>query len=91
MSENSMQIEEKDEEAEKRVGQMKTEKKKKATAGIIYLSRIPSRMNVKIIREYFSHFGKLDRIYLEPRGSVIIILNKTINTVTKQMSVIATL
>ncbi len=25
-------------------------------------------MNVKIIRDYFSQFGQLDRIYLEPRG-----------------------
>ena len=42
--------------------------KKKKEAGIIYLSRIPNRMNVKIIREYFGNFGQIDRIYLEPRG-----------------------
>ena len=48
-------------------GGEKKEKKKKE-AGIIYLSRIPNRMNVKIIRDYFSQFGQIDRIYLEPRG-----------------------
>jgi ESF2/ABP1 family protein len=43
--------------------------KKKSVAGVIYLSRIPPKMNVKIIREYFSRFGDVDRIYLEPRGT----------------------
>ncbi|CAF0942835.1 unnamed protein product [Brachionus calyciflorus] len=41
--------------------------KNKSTAGVIYLSRIPTKMNVKIIREYFSNFGEVDRIYLEPK------------------------
>ncbi|RNA13666.1 activator of basal transcription 1-like [Brachionus plicatilis] len=41
-------------------------KGKKNTAGVLYLSRIPNRMNVKIIREYFSNFGQVERIYLEP-------------------------
>lgn len=35
--------------------------------GVIYLSKIPRKMNVKIIREYFSQFGEVDRIYLEPQ------------------------
>jgi hypothetical protein len=47
---------------------VEVKEKKKKEAGIIYLSRIPNRMNVKIIREYFSNFGQIDRIYLEPRG-----------------------
>jgi RNA recognition motif-containing protein len=42
--------------------------KKEKKPGVIYLSSIPKKMNVKIIREYFSRFGKVDRIYLEPRG-----------------------
>lgn len=42
------------------------EKEKKA--GVIYLSRIPTKMNVKLIREYMSQFGKIGRIYLEPKG-----------------------
>ena len=44
------------------------EAKKQKKAGVIYLSRIPKKMNVRIIRDYFSQFGKVDRIYLEPRG-----------------------
>lgn len=42
--------------------------KKKKTPGVIYLSRIPTKMNVKLIRDYFSRFGTIDRIYLEPMG-----------------------
>lgn len=42
--------------------------KKKRKAGVIYLSRIPTKMNVRIIRDYFSEFGEVDRIFLEPRG-----------------------
>ena len=37
-------------------------------AGIIYLSRVPLRMNVKIVRDYMSRFGKVGRIFLEPQG-----------------------
>ena len=40
---------------------------KKRKAGVIYLSRIPTKMNVRIIRDYFSEFGETDRIFLEPR------------------------
>ena len=45
------------------------EKKKKKTPGVIYLSKIPTKMNVKLIRDYFSRFGDVDRIYLEPQGN----------------------
>lgn len=41
--------------------------KKEKKAGVIYLSRIPTKMNVRIIREYFSQYGEVDRIFLEPR------------------------
>lgn len=37
-------------------------------AGVVYLSRIPTKMNVSIVREYFGKFGDIDRIFLEPRG-----------------------
>ncbi len=48
------------------------EAKKKKTPGVIYLSRIPTKMNVKLIRDYFSRFGTVDRIYLEPQGRFFI-------------------
>ena len=60
--------EEEDEEMEKKM--KSEEKKKKSPAGVIYLSRIPTKMNVKLIREYFSSFGDVDRIYLEPEGNL---------------------
>ena len=44
------------------------EVKKQRKAGVIYLSRIPTKMNVRIIREYFTRYGDVDRIFLEPRG-----------------------
>ena len=44
------------------------EKKKEKIPGVIYLSRIPTKMNVKLIRDYFGNFGTVDRVFLEPRG-----------------------
>jgi len=41
------------------------ETKKKPTAGVIYLSRIPNKMNVTIIRSYFDQYGQTGRIYLQ--------------------------
>ncbi|CAF1114145.1 unnamed protein product [Adineta ricciae] len=41
------------------------EKKKKITPGVIYLSRIPNKMNVTIIRSYFDQYGHTGRIYLQ--------------------------
>jgi RNA recognition motif-containing protein len=43
--------------------------KKKSTPGVLFLSRIPTKMNVRIIRDYFSKYGTVDRIYLEPKGN----------------------
>jgi len=34
--------------------------------GIIYFSRIPEHMSVKKIRQIFSEYGELDRIFLQP-------------------------
>lgn len=48
---------------------MKTDKivkhDKKAKRGIIYLSTIPKYMNVTMIREIFSAYGEVDRVYLQ--------------------------
>ncbi|XP_060517714.1 uncharacterized protein LOC132696737 [Cylas formicarius] len=41
------------------------ETKKPSKRGIIYLSTIPPYMNVTKIREIFSEFGKLGRVYLQ--------------------------
>ncbi|XP_032675915.1 activator of basal transcription 1-like [Odontomachus brunneus] len=38
---------------------------KKLKKGIIYLSTIPKFMNVTMIREIFSNYGQLDRVYLQ--------------------------
>jgi len=36
--------------------------------GIVYLSRIPRRMNVKQIRHVFGSFGEVGRVFLKPIG-----------------------
>ena len=41
------------------------ETKKKSIPGIIYLSRIPNKMNVTIIRSYFDQYAPTGRIYLQ--------------------------
>jgi len=40
--------------------------KKKSKPGIVFLSTIPPKMNVKQIREYFSKFGAINRSFLQP-------------------------
>lgn len=42
-----------------------TAKVKKRKRGIIYLSSIPKYMNIAKIRELFSAYGKVGRIYLQ--------------------------
>ena len=44
-------------------------KKKTRKRGIIYLSTIPPYMNVAKIREIFSQFGDVGRIYLQSSNS----------------------
>lgn len=52
------------------IGKIKERKEKKPVeSGIIYLSRIPTLMNVNIVRRYFSDFGEVDRIFLQPDGN----------------------
>lgn len=43
---------------------IKSQQKKKR--GIVYLSTIPKYMNVIKVREIFSDYGKLGRVYLQP-------------------------
>ena len=40
--------------------------KKPVEPGIIYLSRIPTLMNVNIVRRSFERFGETGRIFLQP-------------------------
>jgi len=46
--------------------------KKKRDAGVLYLSTIPPFMTVKKIREIFSRYGDVDRVFLQPekKGSL---------------------
>jgi RNA recognition motif-containing protein len=63
----------KDDDANDAITKKKNSKlleKPKQKRGVVYLSRIPTKMNVKLIREYFSKLGKIDRIYLEPKGNL---------------------
>lgn len=65
-------IEDKEEKKTSKNDLLVNEKKKKR--GIIYLSSIPKFMNVTKVREIFSEYGKIDRVYLQlaPRGKIII-------------------
>ena len=42
--------------------------KKPIESGIIYLSRIPTLMNVNIVRRQFQNYGDIGRIFLQPDG-----------------------
>ena len=54
-------------EVQREVEENKTFKKKKTVEpGIIYISRIPTLMNVNIVRRYFERFGEIGRIFLQP-------------------------
>lgn len=52
---------------------LKVVKKKGPKPGIIYLSKIPPKMNVKMIREYFANFGEINRSFLQPESKLYII------------------
>lgn len=47
---------------------LKEEQKKLYKPGIIYLSKIPPKMNVKQVRDYFSQFGEVKRSFLQPES-----------------------
>ena len=40
-------------------------------AGIIYLSKIPTYMNVKKIRHMMEQYGEVGRIFLQPDGKFL--------------------
>ncbi len=46
----------------------KKEGGRKATPGVIYLSRIPPYMQPRKVRHIFSQFGEVGRIFLQPEG-----------------------
>ncbi|CAN8004133.1 unnamed protein product, partial [Ixodes hexagonus] len=48
------------------VSTRKRPKSKKKIPGVVYLSYIPPRMNVKTVRSMLSKFGELGRIFLQP-------------------------
>lgn len=58
-----------EEKKEAKEGQKESGEKEKKP-GVVYMSRIPTKMNVKLIREYMSRFGKVGRVYLEPKGNI---------------------
>lgn len=79
----NMEMEEEQNEIESNLGDDATEsghqkeeamspkvKKKSKEPGIIYLSRVPPLMNVKIIRNYFSDYGDVGKIFLQPDGNL---------------------
>lgn len=49
-------------------------KKKPKKRGIVFLSTIPPYMNVAKIREIFSKYGELGRIYLQPSASKFVVM-----------------
>ncbi|KAI0983703.1 hypothetical protein GJ496_007892 [Pomphorhynchus laevis] len=38
--------------------------------GVVYLSRIPTKMNVTNVRSYLDEFGEIGRLYLVPENKV---------------------
>merc|ERR1719342_127389 len=57
--------EEKIQDTEGNAEQETENKVKRRKPGIIYLSSIPSSMNVSQIRKYFSDYGQVDRVFLQ--------------------------
>lgn len=47
--------------------------------GVIYLSRIPNKMNVTIIRSYFEEYAPIGRIYLQLSSMLFQISNLIIS------------
>ena len=50
---------------------MSKRKDKETERGIIYLSRIPTKMNVTILRQTLSVYGEIDHIFLQVDGKAI--------------------
>lgn len=59
-------VEDESTQVQKEIAKIKVEKfGKKDKRGIIYLFTIPRYMNVMLIREMFSVYGKVGRVYLQ--------------------------
>ncbi|XP_013191991.1 uncharacterized protein LOC106136092 [Amyelois transitella] len=63
--ENGSQYDSNDSDSKNKVTTKKTRKR-----GVVYLSTIPPFMNVAKIREIFSEFGDVGRIFLQPSGKI---------------------
>ena len=53
-------------EKERRNRQLQKWKKKQRLRGVVYLSKVPFAMKPTRIRQIFSQYGKVDRVYLTP-------------------------
>lgn len=67
--ENGMDVEDDPDSLENISATGKEVKKKTRKRGIVFLSTIPPYMNVAKIREIFSKYGEVGRIYLQPSAS----------------------
>lgn len=56
------------EEEEADVGQKRKLPTKGSKRGVVYLSRVPPNMNPSHVRQMFSRYGEVQRIYLVPEG-----------------------
>ena len=63
---NNSEISEYTEEKRSKVTKLEQDESK---AGVIYLSRIPTLMNVKILRQMMEQYGEVGRIFLQPDGN----------------------
>ena len=48
-------------------------------AGVIYISRIPPGMQPTKVRHLMSQYGDVGRVYLQKEGTMICILDRTLN------------
>ena len=48
----------------------KKETRTKTTPGVVYLSRLPPFMKPAKIRNIFSQYGEVGRLYLQPEGKL---------------------
>lgn len=63
-------MEEKQIHEEQSVNNLPKKRRKPPEPGVIYLSKIPALMNVKTIRDIFSQYGEIGKIFLQPNGKL---------------------
>ena len=63
-------MEEKQIHEEQSVNNLPKKRRKLPEPGVIYLSKIPALMNVKTIRDIFSQYGEIGKIFLQPNGKL---------------------